>query len=565
MTERMTDDGRLTADADLLARYARSGDETAFAELVRRHLNGVYSAAFRRVGGDAHLAQDVAQKVFVALARKADAVSRHPHATSWLYSVTRNEAANAVRGERRRRAREEEAMTMQNDTAENSPLADWSRVAPVLDEVVDELSDVDRAAILLRFVDRRPFAEIGTALRVSEDAARMRVDRALDKLRVLLGRRGVTSTAAALGVVLGNHAVVAAPAGLAASVTGAALTGGAAATAGVLTFMSMGKIAVAVIAVGGIAGLGFGVYGIRQSAAADEARLAAIQEREQLRANLRRAEARANDAALQTQKLEAQLVAVAKTGATTNASEANPASADDAALAIMKAKVTKAAAEKRILNDAQARNPETQQAMLKLERLSYPVRFGPLYAQLGLSREQITRFEQRLSAASEATMDVMAAAQTKGLGPDDPAVMTLANQEKAAFVDDMRALLGDAGFQQYQNYDRTLPAREAVNAMLGNMLAAQVPLTAEQVNQLTQLVANRSASYQQGGRVSNRGRDVAWRDVATDAAALLSPAQLQVFRAAAVQATANSVMQSVAEAMLKSQPDAEAANVPPKR
>jgi RNA polymerase sigma factor (sigma-70 family) len=231
-------------DAELLRVYARVRDEAAFAELVRRHLNGVYSAALRRVGGDAHLAQDVAQKVFVALARKADAVSRHPLATSWLYRVTRHEAANAVRGERRRKARESEAMIMQNDPAENSPAADWRRVAPVLDEVVDALSEPDRTAILLRFVDHRPFAEIGATLRVSEDAARMRVDRALDKLRLLLGRRGVTSTAAALGVVLTDHAVVAAPAGLAAGVTSHILIAGASGATGTIAFMSLTKMGI---------------------------------------------------------------------------------------------------------------------------------------------------------------------------------------------------------------------------------------------------------------------------------------------------------------------------------
>src|SRR4051812_2697850 len=86
-------------DAELLCRYARDRAEDAFAELVRRHLDGVYSAALRRVGGDTHLAEDVAQQVFTAAARRAAWLARHPALTGWLYATTRNVAANVVRSE----------------------------------------------------------------------------------------------------------------------------------------------------------------------------------------------------------------------------------------------------------------------------------------------------------------------------------------------------------------------------------------------------------------------------------------------------------------------------------
>ncbi|MEO5957530.1 MAG: sigma factor [Opitutaceae bacterium] len=93
-------------DATLLRRYAEIRDEAAFAELVRRHLDGVYSIARRRVGGDAHLAEDVAQQVFLELARKAKRLAAHPVLAGWLFTTTRNAAANVVRGERRREARD---------------------------------------------------------------------------------------------------------------------------------------------------------------------------------------------------------------------------------------------------------------------------------------------------------------------------------------------------------------------------------------------------------------------------------------------------------------------------
>ena len=122
------------ADAILLLRFVATRDEGAFAELVRRHLDGVYSAALRRVGGDAQLAEDVAQQVFVALARKAATVARHGAVTGWLYTATRHEAANVVRGERRRKTRETEAHLIHEMLGATGNLgeADWSRVAPVL-------------------------------------------------------------------------------------------------------------------------------------------------------------------------------------------------------------------------------------------------------------------------------------------------------------------------------------------------------------------------------------------------------------------------------------------------
>src|SRR6476646_7173615 len=67
---------QMNSDSELLCRYVEARCEDAFAELVRRHVNLVYSAALRQVNGDAHLAQDVAQNVFADLARKAATLSR---------------------------------------------------------------------------------------------------------------------------------------------------------------------------------------------------------------------------------------------------------------------------------------------------------------------------------------------------------------------------------------------------------------------------------------------------------------------------------------------------------
>ena len=208
-------------DAALLRRYAEEKSEAAFAELVRRHLDLVYSAAQRRLGGDAHRAADVAQQVFATLAREAARLSRHTVLTAWLYAATRHAAIDAIRADRRRQVREQEAHLMQTLAATPTLDAEWERLRPVLDAVMDELAEADRTAVLLRFFQQRPFAEIGATLHLSDDAARMRVDRALDKLRALLARRGITSTTAALGATLVHQAIAAAPAGLAGTVAAA--------------------------------------------------------------------------------------------------------------------------------------------------------------------------------------------------------------------------------------------------------------------------------------------------------------------------------------------------------
>ena len=214
-------------DAELLRRYADSGSEAAFAELVRRHLKLVYSVALRRMGGDTHRAQDVSQKVFIDLARKAGDLSGRPVLVGWLYRSAQFAARDLMRSEWRRQAREREAQALLDLSADNGVAVDWNALHPVLDKAMGVLTESDRDAVLLRFAEERPFAQIGAALHITEDAARMRVDRALEKMRVVLARRGLTSTTAALAAALVNEASMAAPAGLASVVTGAALSGAA--------------------------------------------------------------------------------------------------------------------------------------------------------------------------------------------------------------------------------------------------------------------------------------------------------------------------------------------------
>jgi RNA polymerase sigma factor (sigma-70 family) len=241
----------MTPDSELLRRYAGTQSEEAFAELVRRHLDLVYSAALRQVNGDTHLAQDVAQTVFTDLARKAASLSRRATLTGWLYTSAHFAAAKIARTENRRRDREEKFM--REPISETAPELDWQKLRPTLDEVMHELKEADREAILLRYFENRAFAEIGGKLGLNENAARMRVERALEKLRAAFLRRGIAATAT-LASVISAHAVQIAPAGLAATLTSASLAGvGTGTTFTLLKFMTATqlKLGISVLVVAG--------------------------------------------------------------------------------------------------------------------------------------------------------------------------------------------------------------------------------------------------------------------------------------------------------------------------
>jgi RNA polymerase sigma factor (sigma-70 family) len=220
----------MTDSHALLFEYAVNGSEAAFKELVDRYLDLVYSTALRQVGGDAHLAQDVAQTVFLHLAKKARKMPKAVMLGGWLHQATCNVAATLRRAERRRQVRERQAAQM--NALQNDSTGSFDHVAPILDQAIGQLPKEDRDAVLLRFFEKRDFGAVGEALGSSEDAARMRVNRALEKLQSLLKQRGVSIPVAALGAAMAAEAVTAAPAGLAVSISSAALASAAAAGTG---------------------------------------------------------------------------------------------------------------------------------------------------------------------------------------------------------------------------------------------------------------------------------------------------------------------------------------------
>jgi len=214
------------SDSELLGDFAVARSEAAFRELVARHVDHVHSVAWR-VTRSADLSADVAQRVFARLAERHQTMPRGVSLGAWLHTTTRSLAIDVVRTEAARKRREEEFHLHTVMNARDTP--DWSEIEPVIDEAVESLPPKDREAILLRFYHNHTHAEVGRCLNLAEDAARMTVQRALEKLRHLLARKGITTTAAALAVTLPLYAVPAAPPALASSVATTAL--GAAGTA----------------------------------------------------------------------------------------------------------------------------------------------------------------------------------------------------------------------------------------------------------------------------------------------------------------------------------------------
>jgi RNA polymerase sigma factor (sigma-70 family) len=493
-------------DAELLRRYVAEKSEAAFVELVTRYLDLVYSAALRQVYGDRHRAEDVSQVVFTALARKAPSLAPHPVLAGWLYTATQHAAAKAVRTEARRHAREQEAYTMQEAVASNSAAdveIDWDRVRPVLDAAMRELNDRDREAVLLRFFAHRAFAEIGRALGLSEDAARMRVDRALEKLHGLLGRRGITSTTAALATVFANQATVAAPAGLAASVTGAALAGVAGSVgtlnllAAGLQFMMTSKTAL------GVATTLLLAVALGTATRESRARQAAVDGLAQTMAEVALLENQAREqrqrvsAAEETLQHERNALAAAEQAATRNAASARRADPIEAG------------------NRFFAQHPEARGLFEELSRAEIANSLVAHYRVVNPTPEQRAQIET-IFASPMRTVSL----------PDGP--MTLRSQRKltpAEMEAEARRALGDEPYAQLMTTGRSLSGGVDLAVQFAGATYRTEPLTEPQMDAMLRIFATAQAGALKNQKTGERA-GVDWTAIEAEAAGLLSPPQI---------------------------------------
>lgn len=493
-------------DRELLRRYVSGKSEEAFRALVERHLAVIHGAALRQLRGDAHLAQDVVQRVFLALARKAPALCEQPAVIGWLYNATRFETARAIRTETRRRLREQKATlmsTLQRDR-EDSPgdeAAHWAELGPVVDDAMAHLNPADREALLLRFFSGRSFAEIGYALRLSEDTARKRVERALEKLRRTLARRGIVSTTIALGTALGAHAAVTPPSALAATLAASSWAGLAPAAgtlAHTLAFMSMNKLATGLAAALALVATGVIVHDTARSQTATDEALALQQD---LAAATRKQDQLNRELARLNEQLAAQRVAQARTAAASAAGA--PASAPPS-------------------GGSWTIAPAYQKLSISSSLARRHLEFQRLYRRLGLSADQIEKFEDIMTIQDQANLDAQIVRKRGG----DP--QTVFRESGPAWSSAMKDLLGTDGFAQLQDYLKTTSVRAFIDAIAGPTAAIGDPLTSDQADQVFAAALVHDAMYQSG-----KGTDpgnVDWAAVWPAAEKILSADQLALLQ-----------------------------------
>jgi RNA polymerase sigma factor (sigma-70 family) len=516
-------------DAELLNRYKRDRDEAAFAQLVERYLPLVYSAALRRLNGDAHAAADITQQVFTALARQPLTAAQRRMLPAWLYATTRNLTVDFIRGETRRRRREEQAQAMKEF---DSPSVEWERIRPLLDEALDELSRGDRDVVVLRFFAQRSFAEIGSKLGLTEDASRMRVDRALEKLRDGLSRRGVRSSSAILALGLTTQATAMPPAGMAVTVTGLALKSASLAAVpalGLVSFMSTSKVMVIAAGLMLLVGLGGVVYETRARRDAEVATREAAEKVARLQKQSMGSRQARTDAELR--------LSAAQAAAATSSSDKKSAPGSPVPDPLANGKSFLLA------------HPETTEVVGRYGR----ARTTSLYYEL------IQRL--RLNPAQQEEFLVLAGLIQSGGVQWSSSEIKLGEQSKAELEARLHELLGDGGYAQYRDFDRELRSgvRNAADQLVRSHYFSATPLSPEQVHQLTATIGRNSADFQSGRGAALETLD--WDNTMNEATAFLSAPQLRALTALREKAQFGRAMN---EAVNRAVGDAKtAAGIPP--
>lgn len=470
----------MTDDAELLRDYVEAHSERAFTELVRRHVNLVYFAALRRVGSDAHLADDVTQKVFADLARKASSLKDRSVITGWLYTSTRFAAAHAVRSERRRKKHEQEAQTMHELDSTTEP--DWNNLRPIIDGAMDELNEREREALLLRFFENRPLAEVGAKFALSPDAARMRVDRALEKLRGLLAKRGIISTSAALAAAFATQSAMAVPAGFVMKISAGALSQVGTATTATLVLWKI----LAGVTLAGV-GMGVVIHEVKRS----EPAAAVVAERETISTVEVTPKASAASQAVtgnapsqvkaEPVSITTQLAKVRRTTDEFGWPQVGLFAGDGGG----KPTHTFAEFHAKMEADADFREAVIGQAKDRLDLF-----YGHLFKTLNLTASQLEPFKNLLVEKELLRIDTVEAQQAVGLPAQENRrlVREGLDQGQQKVDAEIKAVLGDAHYIQYLQYREDLVQWAAVNAVTQKLEATATPLTDEQAQGLVVLL-----------------------------------------------------------------------------
>jgi RNA polymerase sigma factor (sigma-70 family) len=517
MSENISSDTPLeVSDASLLRLYARTRSEDAFAQLVQRYMHLVHSTAVRCVCGDSHLAQDICQHVFIQVARRAEALAEHRALEGWLYTTTRYEACHFVRREQRRRLREKKADLMNGLSDGPEPETNWGQIRPLLDSAMGTLSHEDREAVVMRFFLKRSFRDISIKLGRTEDAARMRVDRALQKLNRALSRRGVTSTAGAVAGLLSSHAVVAAPAGLAQVVTAAALTsmgGVGGMTFTLLHLMTTTKFATGIgVALVALA-VGTSVREISAHARIEASLAATNQEIDSRRRHFNELEERLKAAT--NERVQMQRAAeVSQAAAVPKISAPVPSRPS---VRVPRNKTPDVVAGDRFLAD----HPEAKKLWDDRERAMILTNAGPLFRAVGLTPAEMAQVQDLLLQAMTRNTSVN--------GPDglitlhaDPTVAREELETRLAKVvgpDRAARMMGP----EMEELRKQGPVYDLVAQLAGAVYRSE-PLTSAQIDRVAKIVATSRSSRDSGSAVDPASID--WSMVLAEARTVLSTTQL---------------------------------------
>lgn len=534
-------------DRDLLREYVESQSEQAFAELVTRHINLVYATALRIVG-ESQMAHDVAQTVFIRLARKAHSLREGNALPGWLYRAACGVAKDTLRLESRRRRRETEAMN-RADLDSNSQVA-WEAIMPLLDEAMQQLNRLEQNAVVLRFLQGKSFRETALALAVSEDAAQKRVSRAIDKLRVHFKKRGLAVSATAMVAALETHSLQAAPAGLAAGVASLAGTMGSTGLSAMIKtlLMTKAKAAIVIAAVSGA---------ILTSVVLQHQKIARLQQEQAdlnqqlIEARLRRAEAQSLAEQLQIAREQLQ----AQTGELLRlrgqATALQQAQLENTRLKAERDRLGRDSSAEEVypttprlatlLANARAAQGSSNGPVILGPEVNVQLQYGNLFQKLNLTPNQIAMFEKIMREEQEQTTAVMrehpfvrnsavdrnsaeAAAEHEQYQEHLQALLQPVQQ---AAESQIRQLLGSGeNYDYYRTY--TDQQKERMVVMGGyreGLDAAGVPpLTLDQVEHLIAL------AYQQRLSSSNAldGRDQQTQQLLQQAAAFLTSDQVRV-------------------------------------
>jgi len=538
-------------DSELLRRYTEEGSQEAFATLVERYVGMLYGTACRQLGSSQR-ADDVVQTVFIDLAHKAKSLSHRPVVAGWLYTATHYAASKVQREEQRRQQREWEAQRMHESPDHETADQSWDKLKPVLDEALATLNGNDREAILLRFFQSMTFSAVGESLQISEEAARKRVDRTVEKLRHGLSKKGFASTSAALALVLSQQTATAAPLGLAAKITIAAASGlfgtAGASTPAALKFFAFMSTSKSIVAVSAIALLATGaaVYESKQLNSINAEMAARNQDRAALRTELKTSsnhltELEREKKTTQTQiaSLQNELEILKKAAATSRSANRGKNSKEEAPAANARA-LSK--------DDIVLTDPEYQELDMKESTANIGIWWDAFYRKLNMTPQQISEFERLNMENRRAYWDAMTAAKTQGLSVNDPKLTAIRNDLKANLDKQLYNLIGESA-KQVEPYGQSMFAQAKVYTLAGYLYCTDAPLKLEQGEQLKQiLVANAEPSKTIGlvGTESQTNFDA----VLAQAGKVLSPAQVEIFRAMVADAQLGAQLSKRAEQLL---------------